>query len=127
MIISNAADTLLDANPGTLPDLRDALNGWFQQMSFTLIKKSTVDFVLEEQPQTIYFAGVMQPFTARQLQIVPEGQRAWGWYTVHATPDLILSSDDIVEYQGTKYRVMNKYDLKEYGYLRYDVAQDFEP
>ena len=108
-----------------LPDVSDALLDWFQNMTFDLITKAITDYDLTETATTISTKGVRQPFSAQQLSIKPEGQRAWKWETLHCLPNVKLNPDDIVVFNGVRYRVMEKLDYSEYGYLEYHIIQDY--
>lgn len=124
-MIQNAKDTPLFSNPGTLPNMQDALADWFQMMTFTIITKETVDHELVETATVVAAKAVRQPLSAQKLMMKPEGQRAWRWEQLHAFPDLILKPDDVVVFNGIRYRVMDKLDYKEYGYLEYHITQDY--
>lgn len=123
--IQNAADQLLDSNTGTLPNVQGAMANWFQPLSFKQITKSVVNFQNVETTATTRFQGVRQPLSAQKLMMKPEGQRSWRWETIHAYPDLILQPDDIIIFSDRPYRVMEKYDWQEYGYLEYHITQDY--
>lgn len=109
----------------SMPDVSGALLGWFQKMVFTTIVKTVVNFKVTEIPTEICFQGVWQPFTAQQLQMKPEGQRNWKWFTVHAQPSLVLKPDDVVTYLGVQYRVMGVLDYKLDGYVEYHLIEDY--
>ncbi len=126
MTIRNASDLRLYQNVGTLPDMTGALLNWFQPMIFSQLVKSVVNFKNVETPTNTYTKGVMQPLSAQQLQMKPEGQRNWIWNMLHCLPDLILKPDDVVTYQRQNYRVMAKRDYSKYGYLEYDLVQDYQ-
>lgn len=126
MIWQNAKNVPLSANPGTLPNVAEALFSWFQPLFFTYMDKKTVNFQLVETPTIFNFQGVRQPFSPQQLKMKPEGQRQWKWETVHAYPTLVLAPDDIITFANVNYRVMEKLDWKEYGYVEYHIVQDFE-
>ena len=115
----------LNVRTGTIPDVSGALKDWFQPMTFTRIAKTTVGFESVETPTPIAFQGVLQPFQARQLMIKPEGQRAWTWFTLHADPVLTLQVDEIVLYNGLQTRVMSRKDFSLYGYVEYELVQDW--
>lgn len=123
--ISNAKDTLLNQNSGTLPNMSDALLDWFQKMTFTRIVKNIVNFQVVETPTNTDFQGVWQPSSPQALLMKSEGQRQWKWFTVHADPSLHLDPDEIITYLGTQYRVMNKLDYTEYAYIEYELIQDY--
>lgn len=126
-MISNGSDRLLSQNPGTLPDVSGALFEWFQTITFIQIVKTIINFQSVETQVPTTFQGVWQPFTDQQLTLKPEGQRSWKWFMLHAQPSLILKPDDIVSYQGEKFRVMSKRDYKEYGYIEYHCIGDYVP
>ena len=123
-MIMNGKDFKIGAQ-SNLPDVSDALLDWFQNMTFDLISKAITDYGLTETATTISTKGVRQPFSAQQLSIKPEGQRAWKWETLHCLPDVKLNPDDIVVFNGIRYRVMDKLDYSEYGYLEYHIIQDY--
>lgn len=123
--IFNASSVLLNQNPGTLPNVSRALLNWFQPLNFVTIVKTVVNFAVVETLTTVNFLGVRQPFTPQMLLMKPEGERQWKWETIHALPGLILSPDDIITFLGVNYRVMQKLDWKEYGYVQYDIVQDY--
>lgn len=125
--IKNASDVSLADNPGTLPNLSEAMTSWFQTMTFTRLTKAIVNFSTVETPVSYTFTGVKQPFSPEQLEMKPEGMRSWKWFTIHALPDLILATDDIITLTGIDYRVMTKRDYKEYGYVQYEVVEDYTP
>lgn len=123
--IFNAKNVRLFENPGTLPDMNDALLQYFQPMVFSQIVKTVVNFKNVETPTDTLFRGVMQPFTDRQLLMKPEGQRSWIWQMLHAEPRLALKTDDVVTYHGVQYRVMSKKDFSDYGYVELHLVQDY--
>jgi len=125
MPIFNAKDLPLSANSGTLPNMSDALLDWFLPLVFTKIVKTVVNFKVVETPTAVSFSGVWQPFSAQQLKLMPDGQRDWKWFTVHALPALILVPDELITFRGLQYRVKMKTDYKEYGYVKYDLVEDF--
>lgn len=124
--IQNAADQSLNANPGTLPDVSGALLSWFQLLSFTTITDDVYDGKNHPLETTVEFYGVRQPFTSQQLSMKPEGERAWKWEMIHALPTLILSPNDTIVFGGVQYKVMGKYDYKEYGYVQYEIVQRYQ-
>lgn len=123
--IKNANKIPLNQNPGTLPNMQGAMLDWFQILTFTQIKKVVENFNLIEKTYSTSFQGVKQPFTAQELMMKPEGQRSWKWFTIHAFPDLVLTTDEIINFGGENYRVMQKSDFTEYGYVMYQICQDY--
>lgn len=115
----------LNKATGSVPDVGSALLDWFQPLVFGIVTKVTEGFQVVETVENISFMGVIQPLTARQLLLKPEGQRAWTWYWVHAQPSLELEVDAVIAYEGTQYRVMAKKDYDIYGYVEYELCEDY--
>lgn len=124
-MISNAKDTALAANSGTLPDMNDAIRSWFQQMVFSRVLKTIVNFQVVETKTDTAFMGVWQPYSPKQIQQLPEGQRAWSWFMVHADPSLLLQPDELITYLGVQYRVKSNTDYTQYGYIEYHLIEDY--
>lgn len=123
--IANGSNRPLNTQAGTVPDVSGALKDYFQPMIFELVTKTTAGFQLVENAEAIEFMGVLQPFSARDLAIKPEGQRAWTWLKLHADPVLTLQVDDVVSYLGTATRVMARTDYRLYGFVEYQLVQDW--
>jgi hypothetical protein len=127
----NASSIPLGAQATGLPDVSGALLGWFRPLTFTRIVKTTRSFRVVEERVAVAAEGMVVPFNTQQLMVKPEGQRAWKWRTIFATPALQLSNDDVVTQQNpdgttTSYRVMMKKDFSAHGYLTYDVVEDYQ-
>jgi hypothetical protein len=123
--IKNGKDTPINFQTGTVPDVSGALQDYFQPMTFTLVTKVTSAFQVIETGNAISFRGTIQPFTARQLLLKPEGQRAWSWFWLHADPVLTLQVDDVVIWNGKQTRVMARKNYQLYGYVEYELVQDW--
>ena len=108
-----------------LPNLNPAISAWSQRLEFVLIGKSQEDFKTVETyiPKTVL--GVRQPLKAQDIAIKPEGQRAWKWELIHASPSLVLMVGDIIEFSEGRYKVMAKRNYSEYGYMEYEICQGF--
>lgn len=129
--IIDAGSRLLDQGVGTLPDVSSALLDWFQPLTFRKLTKAVVAFQNVETATDICTSGVIQPFTAKQLLLKPEGQRAFPWLMIHTLPGCALEVDDIVvqvdlRAGNTPFRVMAKKDYSAYGYVEYHVVQGFD-
>ena len=124
-MIKNGRDLPFGLAASALPNMSSALTGLFQPLNFILIQKSLVNGLLQEIETPVNTKGVREPWQPQALLVKPEGQRAWKWETLRCLPEVILVPDDRVNFDGSVYRVMQKYDYKEYGYVQYDIAQDF--
>ena len=116
---------MLNQNSGNLPDVSGALQNWFQAMTFYRVTKTIVNYELVETSVGFSFRGVWQPLSPRQISFKPEGQRAWKWFQVHAEPSLVLIPDEVITYQGVQFRVKGTTNYDEYGYVKYDLIEDF--
>ena len=125
MPIVNGSTKTISGSLGNLPNVTEAIVGWFQSMSVSTIVKTVVDFQLVETLTTSTIQAVRQPFTSKQLMIKPEGQRAWNWETLHTLQE--FNVDDIIVFNSTRYRIMQKWHWKEYGYFEFHICENFTP
>jgi hypothetical protein len=128
--IANGKNVPLNVRTGTIPNLGGALKSWYQPMVFTKIVKTTVAFQLEETPTNINFRGLVEPLSGRRLDMKPEGQRSWNWIKVIAegSPSaslLSLNIDEVISFLGTQYRVMAKRNYSLYGFIEFELAEDY--
>jgi hypothetical protein len=124
-VITNGNDRMIGDNT-TLPNMGATLEGWFQKIVIGLITKLTVNNRTEETQVLIETLGTIQPLSAEQLEIKPEGQRSWKWYMLHCQPSLSLATDDTAIIKGSRYRVMGRFGYDDYGYVQYELVKDFE-
>lgn len=123
--IANACNKPLFEKSGTVPDVSGGMQDYYQPMVFTLVAKIVNGFQVEETGNPINFRGNIQPLSQRQLLLKPEGERAWTWFQVHSDPVLTLNVDDVVDYKGKQTRVMARQNFELYGYVRYELVQDW--
>lgn len=125
MIFKNAKDIPLNQQTGTVPNVSNAMTNWFQPMIFGVVTKSITDFQVIEDMVEISFQGVWQPLSGRRLMMKPEGQQSWSWFWLHAEISLKLVPDQVIVYLGIQYRVMSVKNYDLYGYLEYELVQDY--
>ena len=111
----------------TTPSVRETVLGWLRPITVGFVT-DMIDDTGQNVPITrqLNTAGCIQPLKSRELEIKPEGERAWGWYCLYATRDLQLKTDDKVILRGVTYRVMAKRDWFDYGYVRYELLQGYQ-
>ncbi|MDR2676134.1 MAG: hypothetical protein LBC18_15030 [Opitutaceae bacterium] len=126
-LVNASARPLAETGGAGLPFVGGAMTGWFRPLTAGVVTKAIVDFEAVETVAQITFRGVRQPLNPKRLDLKPEGQRAWKWDTLHCEPSLKLKNDDVVMLDGTRHRVMNVSDFSEYGYMYYEIAEDFAP
>lgn len=124
-VIKNGKNTPINVATGTVPNVNAAMTNWFQPMTFGIVSKTIGGFQAVETMTKVSFQGVIQPLSAQRLYLKPEGQRAWTWLLLHADPSLILEVDSVVTYRGVQTRVMARKDYRIYGYVEYELVQDW--
>ena len=122
--IQDAKDIPMNQRAGDVPQMGEAMTGWFRPMTFGVVTKADSNGFVKETKTVVDFLGVIVP-TSQSLRMKAEGQRAWATDMVYCTPNLILINDDIVTYLGVQYRVLDKFNYQLYGYLGYALTQDF--
>lgn len=111
----------------TVPSVRETVLGWVRPVILGVVTE-TIDGTGQANPVTreVPTSASIQPMKPRELRIYAEGERAWGWYVLYALAEIILRADDKVIYKGVTYRVVEKMDWSEYGYVRYAILQGYE-
>ena len=123
--IDNANRRSIDETPD-LPDVSTGVQMFFQKMTIFLIHKEQIDgYTDESKKKVVVTEGVRVPFSPQQLALKPEGERGWRFSKLYCVPNLRLKLDDIVESREVKYRVMASEDFSEYGYVSYDLVEDY--
>ena len=125
-VIRNAGNIPLDMQAmGTVPDVSGALQDYYQSMVFTPVTKTVSGYQVIETANPINFRGAVQPFSERRLLMKPEGQRSWSWFLLFSDTALIVNTDDVVLWRGKQTRVMARKDYALYGYVQYELVQDW--
>lgn len=122
----NGKDIPLGLSASALPDVSGSVDMFLQPVTIGVVSKQQVDGYTQEIINYVKTRAVRQPFSPRMLEVKPEGERSWRWETVHALPDLILNPDDIILWGDHRYRVMQKSDFAEYGYVLYEIIEDYD-
>ncbi len=110
----------------TTPSVRETVLGWLRPITLGLVTTRIEDGQSIPTTREVNTSGCVQPMRPRELAIKPEGERAWGWYVLYVTPEIALKADDKVIFKGVTYRVMDKMDWSEYGYVRYGVQEGYQ-
>jgi len=123
--IHNGKDVPLQQQPGTLPNMADTVMNYFQLLVMEKITKTTVNFQLVETTTPIQFQGVVTTEPKRTLRMMPNGQRLWKVKMLYCLPTVLVAPDDIVKYENVQYRVGASVDFKQYGYMMYELLEDY--
>jgi hypothetical protein len=124
MIISAGKYRLWD-----LPSMPEVSAGVTRFLSPLIIEKLQVNVVsgfAQKIPIAIKTLGAIQPLTARELVVKPEGERSWSWYRLHTSVNVDLKTNDRVRIRNTVYKIMAKWDWSRSGYLEFHCILDFE-
>ena len=77
----------------------------------------------ENTKESIEMSGVVTPSTAKDLQMLPEGDRITESKTFHSTDKIYTTrngvdagTSDQIEYKGELFKVMSAKDYMDYGY-----------
>lgn len=111
--------------------MSQTIQSWFQNITFNVVTRGLtndgdgVDWI-PESVQIIKTQGVVRPPSDKDLKILPEGTWAWEWLQIHCLPDVKLETNQYVEYENKRYKVMAKKDWSKYGYVRYTLLEAFQ-
>lgn len=124
-MIINGKNRPLGSGAQFVPDVSNGVMDLMQNVTVGVMQKVNNQGYTTEIPIYTKTMATREPFTARQLEIKPEGQRAWAWYRMRMLINLVLKTDDRFLLNGIKYRVMRSSNYFEYGYNEYDVIEDY--
>lgn len=125
-MIFNGNTLRIGSDNPNLPNMSTTLESWFQNIVVGVITKVVENNRVRESTMDFQTRGVLQPLDAQQLEIKPEGQRSWKWFILHCQPSLSLQTDDTVTIKSKRYRVMGRWGFDEYGFIKYELVQDYE-
>jgi hypothetical protein len=75
----------------------------------------------------ITFKGTIQPLSAKQISLKPEGQRSWEWLQIHCfSGPLNLDTNDIIIYNGKNFKIMGVWDYSLNNYIEYHAIRDYQ-
>jgi hypothetical protein len=126
--IQLGADVAIDLAQGTIPNMADVLDDWYQALVFEKVGKMVSGgsaFQVIETTVQVPFRGLIVPEKSWELTLKPVAQRTWKFYKCYAETVLPLFTDDVVLWQGGQYRVVSMTDYSLFGYYEYSLAQDW--
>jgi len=126
--IQLGCDRAINLAQGTIPDVGDAIDDWYQPMTFEKVGKlvsSGTAFQAVETTVQIPFRGLMVPEQGWQLTLKPVAQRTWKFWKCFSDTALPLFTDDIILWHGVQTRVTEVFDYSLFGSYQYEVAQDW--
>lgn len=108
-----------------LPSMADTIIGWFRPLVLDRRTTTIVDREAKIVTRTQSCMGVIQPLGPRELKLKSEGERAWAWRLLHTTPDVDLKPGDEFTIGGVPYRVMGTNNFNDYGYVSYQLVENY--
>jgi hypothetical protein len=124
--IPSANRLSVSQNATQLPSMSSTVKSYFRPLVLIYVFKSVVNHEIQEARKELRCSGTIQPFDWRALRIKPEGQRSWNWQMLHTTPDVKLKNDEEFTEGGTRYRVMSQGAYSRYGFITYELVQDYD-
>jgi len=110
-----------------MPNMSGTLDGWLIAVFLIKTTQTIVDFERVDVETRTKFEATVQPLSARQLQLKPEGLRKFKWFQLHVkSGSFNLDSDDIIEYDGSRYKIMGDFPYELNGFKEYHMIEDFE-
>lgn len=111
----------------TFPQMSAAFNGWRKPVTFTKITETVVEGDVELTETSIQMDAVIQPLDPEEVELKPEGQRAWQWLQIHGiTSCNDLSINDRIVYNSIEYKVMAVKDYSLNNYVEYHITKDYQ-
>ena len=112
---------------GMLPNVSDTLTGWEVDIYAVFVKQSMIDGEIINQDIIKKISGTLQPLKAEEVDLKPEGQRAWQWYDIHVKSVYpVLRVEQKIKVNNTDYKIMAVKDYSLYGYVEYHVVRNYE-
>jgi isopentenyl diphosphate isomerase/L-lactate dehydrogenase-like FMN-dependent dehydrogenase len=122
-IASAASRPLFPAT--TQPNMASAIAGLTQVNEVQILRTVLVAGETHRQIRKTTAATCIQPLSAQRIAMKPEGERAWKWWMIHATNDLMTKVGDILEITGVGYRLMACTDYSAAGYSMFEAVEDY--
>lgn len=104
-----------------------AFSGWTTRILLTKCMQNVVNGLVTTQQIPISFYGTIQPLSAREISLKPEGQRSWTWLQVHcqAKATNLIPGDQVI-YGVDLYKVMALKDYSLNGFIEYHLVRDYQ-
>lgn len=104
-----------------------AFSGWTSKITLLKHTENIVDGLVKITQTPICFSGTIQPLTAQEISLKPEGQRSWTWLQIHCLSRAMdLIPGDRLTWDGDIYKVMAQNDYSLNNYIEYHVVRDYQ-
>lgn len=106
------------------PNMAGTLRGSFRPLTIGIVRQTTIDFQTKEYVDELTTVGASFPLSAKQLEMKPEGERAWDWRQIICSAELLINTqDELVLPKLGRYRVLARWDYSLNGYMVYHAAK----
>ena len=111
----------------SMPNPTGAFSGWQSQLTIIKVSQFIENGFVKEKLTPVSFNGVIQPLSPEQLNLKPETLRSFRWLQIHVySGDLNLKTNDKIEVDGKRFKVMGILDYQRNGFVEYHAIEDFE-
>ena len=123
--ITNGKDLSFDQSASGLPNVIEAIQSLLQPLYVTYVQKQQVDGYTQEITISLCVQASIQP-AEQKLDMTSTGQRSWRYWDVWCENNLDLQPDEMFEVGGLRYRILSRNDWAAYGYIHYQVVEDYQ-
>jgi hypothetical protein len=124
-MITQAGKKTLSQNPA-LPSSAGVIEDFLQVVKIGRVQTTLVRGKAQEIITWVDTMASRQPMS-ESLSVRKEGERSWRWHVFHVLPDVLLGTGEVIEFQGMRYKIMEKEDWSQYGFLKYNAIEQFSP
>lgn len=108
------------------PNMRAAITPLFKDITIGRMATTILDGETTQVATNSPTQGAVVPLKYSDLIIKPESQRAWKWKALFTYSDFKLEEEEIITYNGIKYKVKSVLDMSEFGIMSYHLVEDFQ-
>ena len=109
----------------TAPQGRYTVQGWSQPLLMLINSVRVKDGDAVTISREFKTQGFLTPEKGQRLDIKWEGERSWRHYNLFCVTDPQLQTNDQVVINNIPFRVMHKWNLNNFGYVKYKLVEDY--
>ena len=121
MPIANAKDRPAVEGVSGMPNVRSAVRGWLRPVTLVRVERRLDNGLVDRTEHPTPTRAAIQPFAPEQLALLPEGERSWQWWMVHALPETLYQTADVILFGAQRLKIMGKTDYSAEGFVQYDA------
>jgi hypothetical protein len=108
-----------------VPWVKNVLNGWTTKTNIKLVTQSVVNHLVQETETSAVIDANFQPMPQWKVNRKPEEQRTWIWWSIIVKSGPVLKTDDVIEKDGTRFRIASGNNWSESGFRKYEAVETF--